>query len=211
MPRIVFSKMLDEVGWNSRLVGEMRARRDREAEGVARRRPLGLRDPASSGLSAGSGVPAIRVTLAEPAQADIVHRVMRAAFAEYEAVLRPPSGALGETVADVERAMADGGAVLAWCGDEPVGSARFGVRPDHVHVDRVAVQPTHRRRGVASAMMRFIEDLASRLGQGELRLGVRGSLPGNLALYRRLGYVILSVEPHLRGPHHVLTLGKRLG
>ena len=136
---------------------------------------------------------------------------MRAAFAEYEAVLRPPSGALSETVADVERAMAEGGAVLAWSGDEAVGSARFGVRPDHVYVDRVAVLPTHRRRGIASAMMRFIEDLAQGLGRSELRLGVRGSLPGNVALYERLGYAVLSVEPHPRGPDHVLTLGKRLG
>jgi ribosomal protein S18 acetylase RimI-like enzyme len=161
--------------------------------------------------TARSGVPVTRVTLAQPAQADLVHRVMQAAFAEYAAVLQPPSGAHRETVEDVAQVMAAGGAVLAWCGEEPVGSARFALLPDHVHVDRVAVLPSHRRRGVATAMMRFIEELAPRLGRSELRLGVRRSLPGNLALYQRLGYSILSVAPHPRGPDQVLTLGKRIG
>jgi ribosomal protein S18 acetylase RimI-like enzyme len=153
----------------------------------------------------------IQVRRAEPAEAELVHRVMRAAFAEYEGVLRPPSGANEESVADVARAMqADGGAVLAFVGAEAVGSARYRLAADHLEVGRVAVLPAWRRRGVASRLMRFCEALAPRLGRDEVRVDVRAALPGNRALYERLGYAVLRVEPHSRGGDDVVTLARRI-
>jgi GNAT superfamily N-acetyltransferase len=125
---------------------------------------------------------------------------MQAAFAEYRGVLQPPSGAHDEDVADVERAMADGGAVLAWDDDQPVGSARFVVYPDRVYVGRVSVLPTHRRRGIATAMMRFLEDLARQRGGRSVEIAARASLPSNVRLYETLGYEVFQVEPHPRGP-----------
>ena len=125
---------------------------------------------------------------------------MQAAFEEYRGHLQPPSGAHDESVADVERAMAEGGAVLAWAGDQPVGCARFTVHPDHVYVGRVSVLPAHRRRGVATAMMRHIEDLATRDGRSSVEISVRASLPSNVRLYESLGYEAYAVDPHPRGP-----------
>jgi ribosomal protein S18 acetylase RimI-like enzyme len=125
---------------------------------------------------------------------------MQAAFEEYRGVLEPPSGAHEETLADVERAMAHGGAVLAWDGDQAVGSARFQLHPEHVYVGRVSVLPTHRRRGIASAMMRFVEELAQRHGRRWVEIAARASLPSNVRLYEALGYTITEVEPHPRGP-----------
>jgi ribosomal protein S18 acetylase RimI-like enzyme len=136
---------------------------------------------------------------------------MQAAFKELRTVLQPPSSAHAESVADVERAMATGGAVLAWDDDQPVGSARFALHPEHVYVGRVAVLPTHRRRGVATAMMRFLEDLARQAGRPSVELAARASLPGNVRLFEGLGYEVIRVEPHPRGPEmSVVHMRKRL-
>jgi GNAT superfamily N-acetyltransferase len=125
---------------------------------------------------------------------------MQAAFEELRAVLQPPSSSHAESVADVEGAMADGGAVLAWEDDQPVGSARFALRPDHVYVGRVSVLPTHRRRGIATALMRFLEDLARQAGRPSVEIAARASLPSNVRLYEALGYEVVRVEPHPRAP-----------
>ena len=152
----------------------------------------------------------LAVRRARPDELDLVHEIMRAAFAEYEGVLPVASGANSESVSDVRRAVARGGAVLAFHDGQPVGSARFELVPDAVYVGRVSVLPAHRRRGVASAMMRFLEDLAPSLGRGTLRVAVRESLPSNIELYRSLGYEVLSIDAHARGPDRVWTMVKRI-
>jgi ribosomal protein S18 acetylase RimI-like enzyme len=133
---------------------------------------------------------------------------MRAAFAEYAGKLPQESGALRETLADVQNAMTEGGAVLAFIGDVPVGSARFLPDGDGVYVGRVAVPPEHRRKGIASALMRFVEDYARASGKAWIRIGVRESLPSNIALYQSLGYETVKIEPH--GADRSRTMLRRL-
>jgi ribosomal protein S18 acetylase RimI-like enzyme len=154
---------------------------------------------------------AVRITFVEVADAALVHRLMREAFAEYDGVLEPPSGALTETVADVTAAIVAGGAVVAWRGEVAVASARYQAEADHLSIGRVAVPPVYRGRGLARAMMTFLEDHGRALGLPEARVGVRRSLPDNIALYERLGYRIVSEEPHPRGPAFTsVTMVKRL-
>lgn len=143
-------------------------------------------------------------------EAPTVYAIMQQAFAEPGAALPVESGALAETLADVKAAMVEGGAVLAFVDDQPVGSARFGCQPDALYVGRVAVLPSHRRQGIASDMMRFLERLAPSLGRRMVRIGVRQSLPSNVALYTSLGYAVVSAEPHPRGPDVSLTMCKQL-
>ena len=121
---------------------------------------------------------------------------MREAFAEYDGRLPQPSGALRETLSDVRAAMARGGAALAFIGETAVGSARYLPEPDALYVGRVAVLPEYRRRGIASALMDFLEDHAVSMGRTRVHIGVRESLPSNLALYESLGYQRIKVEPH---------------
>ncbi|MBV9898661.1 MAG: GNAT family N-acetyltransferase [Chloroflexi bacterium] len=121
---------------------------------------------------------------------------MREAFAEYDGKLPQPSGALRETVEDVRRAMAEGGAALAFIGETGVGSARYLLEADALYVGRVAVLPGYRRRGIASALMAFMEQHAREMGLTRVHIGVRESLPSNLALYESLGYERVNVEPH---------------
>ena len=66
---------------------------------------------------------------------------MRAAFAEYAGKLPVESGALRETVADVESVMAQGGAVLGFVNGSAVASARYVVEGDGLYVGRVSVLP----------------------------------------------------------------------
>jgi ribosomal protein S18 acetylase RimI-like enzyme len=153
----------------------------------------------------------IRVALTGASQAELILRLAVEAFAEFRDTLVPPPGILRESIEDVARSIETGGAVIAWDGDVPVGSARFHPEPDHLYVGRVAVPPAYRRRGIASAMMDFIEDHARSLGYVETRVQVRQALPSNVALYESLGYTVCSADPHPRVPDAiVLTLAKRL-
>jgi ribosomal protein S18 acetylase RimI-like enzyme len=133
---------------------------------------------------------------------------MRQAFAEYAGALPVESGANAESLRDVEEAMAAGGAVLAFVDDTAVGSATFTMQDVDLYVGRVAVLPSHRRRGVASAVMRFLEGVAAERGLAAIRISVRDSLPSNVGLYRSLGYELVSIDPHPRGPDRVWTMKK---
>ncbi|HEX3302236.1 MAG TPA: GNAT family N-acetyltransferase [Thermomicrobiales bacterium] len=161
--------------------------------------------------SAGETQSAIRVELVDASQAELVLRLAVEAFAEFRDTLVPPPGILVESVDDVARYIETGGAVIAWDCDVPVGSARFHPEPDHLYIGRVAVPPAYRRRGIATEMMRFLEDHARSIGFTETRVQVRQSLPSNVALYQSLGYIVRSADPHPRVPEAiVLTLIKRL-
>ena len=124
--------------------------------------------------------------------------------------LTPPSGALTETVEDVRKVMASGGALLAYVDDVAVGAARYQIRSDHLYAERVGVVPDHRRRGVSAALMTALEDVARKAGLPEIRLGVRASLPSNLRHYENLGYRAFESSPHPRGPDWVIWLRKQV-
>lgn len=150
----------------------------------------------------------LRVCDATLDDAALIQRITLAAYAEYLHSLHPPSGVHRETVEDVAATMRRGGAVLAWLDGDPAGAARYERRDAYLYVGRVAVLPACRRRGVASAMMRHLEDLARWNSFAEIRLGVRASLPSNVDLYRTLGYDSIAVEPHPRGPDFIHTMVK---
>jgi ribosomal protein S18 acetylase RimI-like enzyme len=142
----------------------------------------------------------------------VVRAIMRAAFAEYEAVLDVPSSALSETVEDVAAHMQLGGAVLAELAGVvgPVASGRFERRDGYVYIGRLAVLPAQRGRGIGAALVGFIEALAEAEGLPEARLCVRQSLPRNLEFYQRLGYKVTATYPHPRGGEFVVDMAKRL-
>jgi ribosomal protein S18 acetylase RimI-like enzyme len=142
----------------------------------------------------------LRLTLATGDDAPLVRQIMLAAFEEFRGTLEPPSSALDETLDDTRRAIDAGGAILAWRGDEAVGSARFLPRPDHLYVGRLAVLPAHRGQGIAAALLSAMEEQARLRALPELRVEVRLGLPGNVALFRHLGFRTISEQPHPRGP-----------
>jgi ribosomal-protein-alanine N-acetyltransferase len=66
---------------------------------------------------------------------------------------------------------------------------------DELHVNTIAVDPAHRRRGHATALMRHV--MAEAVGAGVRRatLEVRRSNTAAIALYERLGFRVCAVRP----------------
>jgi ribosomal protein S18 acetylase RimI-like enzyme len=154
----------------------------------------------------------VKITSAKLKDAPLVYEIMQAAFAEYLGTLNPPSGAHVETVENVIEVMRQGGAVLAWDGDQAVGSVRYLLREDGgCYIGRVSVLPSHRGRGIASDMMRAIEAIAREHDCAHLEIGVRLVLESNINLYRRLGYDVASIYLHPKGNgQQVATMVKPL-
>jgi ribosomal protein S18 acetylase RimI-like enzyme len=141
-----------------------------------------------------------RIELVGPESAALVHALMTAAFAEYRGRLEPPTGALGESVEDVARAIAAGGAVMIWLGETAAGAMRFSVEPDHLYVGRLAVLPAYRRLGLAARLMTAAEAQAIARSLPEVRVEVRSALPANVAFFERIGFTQREIRPHPRHP-----------
>ncbi|CEJ43542.1 GNAT family N-acetyltransferase [Umezakia ovalisporum] len=58
----------------------------------------------------------------------------------------------------------------------------------HAHIFLLYVVPEHRRRGIGTALMNYVENWAIERGDGQIGLQVFTSNPGALNLYNHLGY-----------------------
>jgi putative acetyltransferase len=80
-------------------------------------------------------------------------------------------------------------AVVAYAGEEPVGCGAFKeYAPDSVEIKRMFVQPAHRQRGVARAVLVELETWAAELGYANCVLETGKRQPEAIALYQRSGY-----------------------
>lgn len=89
--------------------------------------------------------------------------------------------------------------LVAWDGDEPLGSAMVqwrgpvGARareayPEAVEVNHLQVREEHRGRGVGTAIIAAAEELARGRGRTQMAVGVAHDNDGAARLYERLGY-----------------------
>ncbi|MCM3781790.1 GNAT family N-acetyltransferase [Neobacillus mesonae] len=134
----------------------------------------------------------IQIKQAKADQLHIVHRMMREAFEEYRDVLFPPSGALIEEVVDIQRKIEvnNGGAILVWLNDEPVGSAQYYVKEDYLYIGRVSVIKKARGNGIGKQIIQYFERFGADQEAGWLRIGVRLSIPENITFYKKLGFEV---------------------
>lgn len=153
---------------------------------------------------------ALIILQAMPNEGELVYDIMQAAFAEYIGILDPPSAVHTETLEDVERAIEEGGAVLAWLDGVAVGSARYLFHDDACYIGRVSVLPGHRGLGIASAMVGYIEETAIEQGCKQMEITVRLILESNVRLYERLGYRVSEVYQHPLGGGMVGDMVKEL-
>ena len=174
----------------------------------ARRLRLGAMEPALFPIK--NPAATVQVALATEQEAPRVHALMQEAFAAIVEPMDPPSGSLRETVADVVAAMRLGGAVLVRAEGEPVASGRFLLEADHLSVGRLAVRPSWQGRGIAAAMLDYLESIARNVGYHKVRLGVRMHMPRNVALYQWRGYEIVEVTQHPRGNDQLGWMVKQL-
>ena len=153
----------------------------------------------------------VTVRTVDASSASLVRGLMLIGFEQFRDVLDPPSSAFRETDDDVAAAIGRGGAAVAWIGETPVGSVRFEPEEWCLYIGRLAVIPEARRRGVAQALVLAAEAEAFRFGVSEAQLSMREILPGNRALFEKLGYTVVSVDPHPRNPaQNTLRLRKAL-
>ncbi|HEY1012792.1 MAG TPA: GNAT family N-acetyltransferase [Herpetosiphonaceae bacterium] len=131
-----------------------------------------------------------------PGELPEIVELIKAAFAEYEGLLDPPSSAQAKTVAATRAELADGGALVAAEAGRLVGCVFYHRRPDHIYLDRLAVLPAERGRGLAGALLRAVEELALAEGLPETRLSVRLALAENRAWYERCGYAFEAHGTH---------------
>src|SRR5581483_943845 len=87
-----------------------------------------------------------------------------------------------------------------------IGFAIMRYSDDVAHLNLLAVDPVHRRRGVARQLIRWLEETAETAGTFIIGLELRASNESALQFYRKLGYRELDrvsgyyqgVEPAIR-------------
>lgn len=152
----------------------------------------------------------LEIKLLEPGEFELMREIVAQAFSEYTGKLAVPASGENEPEEVTRQALTQGWAILAWLDGQPVGSARFQLKPDYLYIERVAVVPTHKGQGIGTAMLEYMEMVARNLERERLRLGTRQSMPQNITLYRRLGYEVVSVWPHPRGNDKIVLMLKNL-
>ncbi len=120
-----------------------------------------------------------------PDRLDDILALVHSAFAGFE----PPSGVLNETVADVAARQRNGLVLVAQAGSDFVGSMFCETKGDAFYLTRMATAPAWRKSGIGRALLQAAHDEARRLGLKRLTLRVRVTLPGNLAYFKRAGFV----------------------
>lgn len=138
--------------------------------------------------------------------------VIRAAFAEYEDRLDPPSSAQRRTVESTRQELVNASALVATIEQELVGCVLYFPKTDHMYLARLAVLPAYRGRGIARSLLAAVEERAREAGLPSVQLSVRLQLAELRVAYERLGYRFLRYGTHAgyAAPTYV-TLYKPLG
>lgn len=76
-------------------------------------------------------------------------------------------------------------------------------------INNVAVDPTHRGKGLGKALLEFAEAEARRAGFNSIYLFTHEKMTENLALYSRIGYV--EYDRRSQGAFSLVYMRKRLG
>lgn len=122
-----------------------------------------------------------RVRVAKPTELPGLVAVELAAdgmFAEYGIVF--PQGSVMEEVTDA--------AAVLVVGDPPIAFAYTGLVDEALHLHQLAVHPDHGRRGVGTALLSAVLDLA---GSRAVTLTTYREIPWNAPWYAKFGFVEL--------------------
>lgn len=101
---------------------------------------------------------------------------------------------------------------VAYAGGRPVGCA--GLRPldeTAAELKRMYVEPEYRGRGVASAILKYIEGKAVERGFGLIKLETGPKQPEAIGLYKKLGYRQIELFGEYVGCVHSYCMEKELG
>ncbi|HEV2529930.1 MAG TPA: GNAT family N-acetyltransferase [Thermomicrobiales bacterium] len=138
----------------------------------------------------------LRIGLAQPEQAEALLALLQRAFAE-QSQLDPPTGVSGETVDDIAATIESGQTIVGVLDGELIATVRYAITADSVYLGRLAVDPDYRRNGIATMMLEWVRaELLPAEGKQAIDVEVRAALPGNIRLFRDLGFRELGRYPH---------------
>lgn len=137
----------------------------------------------------------LKVRLANEEDIPIVHKLMLEAFEEYR-LLDVPSSALNESIESLQTAFKSGleQALLCSIDGIPIGSLRFTCKEDSLYFSRISVAPKTRGKGVAKAMLLWLEKYANDNSKMKMECRVRASLPKNIRFYESMNYIVVKEE-----------------
>ncbi|WP_353947963.1 GNAT family N-acetyltransferase [Sporolactobacillus sp. Y61] len=133
----------------------------------------------------------IKIVYAGDRDIPLIHLLMQRAFAEYD-MTDAPSSAMDETMDSIQAAREDGEqGLIAYMDNEPVGMVRFQVHEDAIYFYRLAVIPEQRGCGVATSILKELENIARIDHKMSITCRVRALVTRNVHLYQSLGYKII--------------------
>lgn len=96
-------------------------------------------------------------------------------------------------------------------GERLVGFGIMQYKEDEAHLILLAVQDSHRRRGIGTALVRWLETTALTAGIGLIYLEARITNGPARAFYRRLGYMeVATVRGYYLGREDCVRIAKDL-
>jgi GNAT superfamily N-acetyltransferase len=103
--------------------------------------------------------------------------------------------------------------LVAWLDGEPAGCGgwrTFEGDPDAAEIKRMFTLPSARRRGVAMAVLRAVEDSARAAGRTRAILETGSLQPEAIALYERAGYRLIPNFGYYKDEPDVRSFGRDL-
>jgi GNAT superfamily N-acetyltransferase len=107
----------------------------------------------------------------------------------------------------------DGGFLVAWVDGVPAGCGGWRTRPGDAvvaEIKRMYTAPAYRGRGVASAVLRAIEESARGAGRRRLVLETGRRQPEAIALYEKVGYQRIANFGYYRDYPDCVSFGRLL-
>ncbi len=172
--------------------GDPRAVRYRARGFAASRQFARMRFEIAGAISPPHDVPGVRLSeVPRGVDEQTVHEVMVEAFANHVRPMTPSFEAFTEhhvSHPDFDPSLW----TVAWDGDTAVGALTLFDHGDLAFIRHIGVRPSHRGRGIASAMILRGLNLLAQRGQTRVDLGVDfDDEEGAAALYERLGFRIV--------------------
>jgi ribosomal protein S18 acetylase RimI-like enzyme len=125
-----------------------------------------------------------------------VAMLIGAAFAAQAVTVDPPASALRETETSVGARLAAGGGAVGCVHERIVGSVMWEPKDGGLYLERLAVDPAWRGRGIARALIAATETAARLAGVARVHLGTRVVLTGNRRLFASCGFVEIARHAH---------------
>lgn len=122
--------------------------------------------------------------------------LLQESFATMERRIDPPSSLERMTVDDISRNAQDCHVLLIEEGNTPIACLFVTPKSGYVYLGKLAVSPSHQRKGLAARLVAEAEELARKEGAQYLELQTRVELVENHDVFGRMGFEKVGETSH---------------